>query len=49
MKTLQTPRAFSHLNPQLTRTLVDQAIHEKQPNNVLAKKVLSPIEKALKG
>lgn len=46
---MKTPSGFPHLNPLLTKTLVDQAIHEKQPNNVFAKKVSSPIEKALKG
>lgn len=46
---MRTPSGFPHLNPQLTKTLVNQAIYEKQPNNVFAKKVSSPLEKALKG
>lgn len=49
MTKLRAPSGFPHINPQLTKTLVDQEIYEKQPNNVFAKKVSSPLEKALKG
>lgn len=44
---MRAPSGFPHLNPQLTKTLVDQAIHEKQPHNVFAKELISPIKRAL--